>query len=181
MYRVLGSQLNREASVLKLKWEPNGEVRVRLALRGIGGFKSISEYVLPLSWSEAEVLVTHRWPLGLAQDKLRFLSDSGKQEHWKLVFTFTCSWFHALSGYPSGVHPSILEIRPDAKVHVSGWRRACPDTKWWVEKRETRGPGWAGAAIESPGWFLAPGRYMVHMDANHWMVVQAGEACHWAF
>lgn len=40
------------------------------------------------------------------------------------VLLFICSWFHVLSGYPSGVYPSkpihIPEIRPDAKV-PSAW------------------------------------------------------------
>lgn len=116
-------------------WSENqmGEVGTRSALKGIGRFKPISEYVLPLELKRGWGF-GHKWPLGWGHDKLRLL--------------FLIQENKSIEGYyflPASAFIPCLDIlvvitlvsqfmfrKSDQILRYQAW----PNTKW--ERRERR-------------------------------------------
>lgn len=155
--------------------------RIRLAFEGTGGLN------LPLSISATGVEVRLRsWRVtvatGISSGQAEVLSLAQKSKN---IGSYCLLWLAAdfmscldiLMVFTLVCQPTFQKSDQNAKVPVCGWSRAWPSIEWWEEKREVKGTGWTGAATQSPGWCLAPGRYVIHTNASHWMVIQAGEAC----
>lgn len=143
-----------------------GEVRTRSALKGIGSFKPVSEYVLPLELKRGWGF-GHKWPLGWGHDKLRLLYLIQENKSIEGYYFLPASDFIPcldILVVITLVSQSMFQKSDQMlRYQVSGWRRAWPNTKWWREKREAKSADWSGAAIWSPGRFLAPGRSMMRV------------------